>query len=102
MTEATVVGMSQGGFIPLRMSLAAPDRVRGFALIDTAIEDGLPESRGFIQIAGGGHAPPTSPIRNFSTPTSWTSCMTSIERNWRCDHEPDEFCLRGNLSGGSN
>lgn len=57
MTEATVVGMSQGGFIPLRMALAAPDRVRGFALIDTGVEDGLLESRGFIQIAGGGHAP---------------------------------------------
>lgn len=33
--QAVVGGMSQGGFISLRVALAAPERVRGLVLIDT-------------------------------------------------------------------
>jgi 3-oxoadipate enol-lactonase len=33
--QATLCGMSQGGFISLRATLAAPDRVQALALIDT-------------------------------------------------------------------
>ena len=33
--RAVVGGMSQGGFVSLRVALAAPDRVRGLILLDT-------------------------------------------------------------------
>ncbi len=39
--QATLVGMSQGGFLSLRAALTAPDRVRALVLIDTqaGVED---------------------------------------------------------------
>jgi 3-oxoadipate enol-lactonase len=39
--RAVVGGMSQGGFLSLRVALAAPDRVRALILLDT--ESGVPE-----------------------------------------------------------
>jgi 3-oxoadipate enol-lactonase len=39
--RAVVGGMSQGGFLSLRVALSAPERVRGLILLDT--ESGVPE-----------------------------------------------------------
>ena len=42
--RAVVGGMSQGGFISLRVALLAPDRVRGLVLLDTQAGTEAPES----------------------------------------------------------
>jgi pimeloyl-ACP methyl ester carboxylesterase len=41
--RAVVGGMSQGGFIALRLALTAPERVRGLILLDTQAGSELPE-----------------------------------------------------------
>jgi pimeloyl-ACP methyl ester carboxylesterase len=51
--RAVVGGMSQGGFVTLRVALSAPDRVRGLVLLDTqaGTEDAeaIPLYRGMIE-----------------------------------------------------
>ena len=42
--QAVFVGMSQGGFLSMRASLAHPDRVRALVLIDTAADVDDPET----------------------------------------------------------
>jgi pimeloyl-ACP methyl ester carboxylesterase len=52
--RAVLVGMSQGGFLSLRAALAAPDRVAGLVLIDSAADvDDAETIAGYEQMLAG-------------------------------------------------
>jgi pimeloyl-ACP methyl ester carboxylesterase len=56
--SAVLVGMSQGGFLSLRVALTAPDRVRGLVLIDSAADVDDAETiegyQGMLHVMGKG------------------------------------------------
>ncbi|MFC9995659.1 alpha/beta fold hydrolase [Nocardia sp. NPDC127526] len=59
---AVIAGMSQGGYVALRVALAAPERVQSLILLDTAADASTPEEKGDYASLFSGWCDPEVPL----------------------------------------
>ncbi|MGW4240998.1 alpha/beta fold hydrolase [Nocardia sp. NPDC004722] len=60
--RAVIAGMSQGGYIALRVALTAPERVQSLILLDTAADASTPEEKGDYMFLFSGWCDPEVPL----------------------------------------